>query len=146
MRPRVIISNIRRLPPADKWLFFRAYILGIFARGCIRLFGFKKTMRILEPFSKSNNSMKSQPVNIEQYHKLSVLTYKTGKYLMNCLAVCVSYWVLLRRRGVVTELKFGMTLQDNKLKAHSWLEYNGQPFTDKSDINIKYRPFDEVII
>ena len=145
MRPRVIISNIRRLSLADKWLFFRAYILAVFTRGCIRLFGFKKTMKILSPFSALKKTDKYQLVDIKQYHKLSVLSYRAGKYLFNCLAICIAYWVLLRRRGIITELKFGMVLEGDKLKAHSWLEYEGQPFTDGDEINIKYKPFDERI-
>lgn len=146
MRTRVIISNLYHLSVYDKWFFFRAYMLAIFTRICIRLFGFKKTMRVLKPFSTLTNTNKYLPVNIQQYHKLSVLSYRTGKHLFNCLAICISYWILLRRRGIITDLKFGMILQNNKLKAHSWLEYEGQPFTDKDYVNIKYQPFDEVII
>ncbi len=146
MRTRVIISNLYHLSASDKWLFFRAYILAAFTRICIRLLGFKKTMKILTPLAKLGKTGIYHPVNIQQYHKLSILSYKTGKYLFNCLAICISYWILLRRRGIITSLKFGMILQDNELKAHSWLEYEGQPFTDKDEINVKYQPFDEVII
>lgn len=146
MRTRVIISNLYHLSAADKWLFFRAYILAIFTRICIRVLGFKKTMIILMPFSRLGKTGKYHPVNIQQYHKLSILSYRTGIYLFNCLAICISYWVLLRRRGIITELKFGMILQDDELKAHSWLEYEKQPFTDKDETNIKYQPFDEIIM
>lgn len=146
MRTRVIISNLYHLSVSDKWLFIRAYILAIFARICVRLFGFKTTMKILKPISKLSNTSNHQPFNIKQYHKLATLSYRMGKRLFNCLALCIAYWVFLRRRGVMTELKFGMILQENELKAHSWLEYEGQPFTDKDEINIKYKPFDDIII
>ncbi len=145
MRARVIISNIRRLSLADKWLFFRAYLLATALRGSIRVLGFKKTMKMAAPFSKFRKTDKYQPVDIKKYNKLSALSYRAGKPLFNCLALCIAYWILLRRRGIISELKFGMILEENKLKAHSWLEYEGQPFTDENEINIKYTSFDKPI-
>lgn len=38
-----------------------------------------------------------------------------------CLAQAVAGWLLLKRRGINTTIRFGVAMQDGKLAAHAWL-------------------------
>nr|WP_179413758.1 lasso peptide biosynthesis B2 protein [Mucilaginibacter sp. E4BP6] len=64
----------------------------------------------------------------------------------NCLAISTAHWWLMKRRGIYVQLKFGMKKQNEKLAAHSWLEYNGIAFTKDMSINKNYIAFETAIL
>lgn len=60
-------------------------------------------------------------------------------------ATCLSRSLLLRwllhRRGISTELRLGARLADGKLDAHAWVEWNGEPVNDETDIASRFQAF-----
>ena len=51
----------------------------------------------------------------------------------------VLHW-LLSRQGVFAELHFGVRREQDKLQAHAWLEYQGQPIGEREAPTNQYMP------
>ena len=54
---------------------------------------------------------------------------------MSCLERSVVLVRLMRHHGLLPELQIGVHLgDDNSLSAHAWVEYEGVPINDRTDI------------
>ena len=61
-------------------------------------------------------------------------------YPMRCLAQSLALAWLLGRRGVATDLRLGVSRQQGKFDAHAWLELDGVPINDSSNLMRRYAP------
>ena len=59
----------------------------------------------------------------------------------NCLTRSLLLGWLLRRRGVCSDLRIGVRLDQGELQAHAWVEYEGEPINDAVDIAQRFMPF-----
>ena len=143
MKPR--FKQIRRLSYPNKWLFLKGLFLAIFLRVCFKISNFKRTLAFLSRFKSGKTVVQNEGNEVKRYHHLITLTYGFGPWIVNCLSVCTAYWWLLKRRGISTDLKFGMKKEDEKLLAHAWLEYDGKSFTEE-EIEEEYTAFKEPIL
>lgn len=57
---------------------------------------------------------------------------------MLCLPRSVTLVRLLARRGIATELKLGVRLEEQNLLAHAWVEWQGQPLNDAHGVVPQY--------
>jgi hypothetical protein len=73
-------------------------------------------------------------VNIAGNHVPFPSTCLTRSLLLN--------W-LLRCRGVESELRIGVRLNDGKFDAHAWVEHEGKPLNDAKDIAARFAAFKE---
>ena len=65
-----------------------------------------------------------------------------------CLTRSLTLKRLFTRRGVPSQLKIGIRIEEAKaLAAHAWLEVNGAPVNDRSDIAADFHvvPLDEAL-
>jgi len=56
----------------------------------------------------------------------------------SCLPRSLTLWWLLGRRGIETEIHFGVRQGEDDLAAHAWVEWNDQPLTDPIDPRAHY--------
>ncbi|CAN5807182.1 hypothetical protein BH23GEM6_BH23GEM6_20150 [soil metagenome] len=56
----------------------------------------------------------------------------------SCLRRSLVTWWLLRWRGVETEVRIGMKLGVDGVRAHAWLEQGGRPINDVDEIGRQY--------
>ena len=61
-----------------------------------------------------------------------------------CLHRALTLWWLLRRRGVASELRIGVRLEQGRFEAHAWVERQGAALNDRADIGQDFAPFDTV--
>ena len=52
---------------------------------------------------------------------------------------------ILRRRGIGADLRFGVRKAADRIEAHAWVEHQGMPLIDSSDIRERYSAFDDAI-
>lgn len=74
-----------------------------------------------------------------------ILAYRLYPFI-NCLAICTACWLLLKQRGIRSDLKFGMRKEGNKLKAHAWLEHEGETIAQDNRFKEKYIAFSQSIL
>jgi hypothetical protein len=49
-------------------------------------------------------------------------------------------WTLLRRRGVMAELRVGFRRREGKMEGHSWVELEGAPLNETLNAVLTYYP------
>lgn len=141
------LRQIRGLSNQKKWFLFKCSCLSLLLRVSFKVAGFKKTIALLSKFNTGLpvHPNENNPNNIERYRRLIFLS-NSFRPALNCLSISAAYWWLMKRKGIITELKFGMKTGDGKLAAHAWLEYNGKPLTSDMEVGEKYIPFRESIL
>ena len=75
-------------------------------------------------------------VNIAARHTLGPRTCLTRSLLLG--------W-LLRRRGVASDLRIGVRLNQGVLDAHAWVEYGGVPVNDQPDVGTQFASFGDLV-
>ncbi len=58
-----------------------------------------------------------------------------------CLERSLALWWLLGRRGISTELRIGVRLDAGELRAHAWVELEGQVINDADSLYAGYAAF-----
>ena len=64
-------------------------------------------------------------------------------YYANCLHESMFLWFLMRRRGLDSRLRIGVTMTDDVLEGHAWVELDGAVINDDTDVADHYAVFDE---
>jgi Transglutaminase-like superfamily len=59
----------------------------------------------------------------------------------NCLTRSLLLGWLLRRRGVDSQLRIGVQMNNGSLAAHAWVEYAGIPINDQPDVAEQFAAF-----
>jgi hypothetical protein len=75
-------------------------------------------------------------VNIAARHTLGPRTCLTRSLLLG--------W-LLRRRGVESQLRIGVRLNQGALDAHAWVEWEGVPVNDRPDVGMQFASFGDLV-
>lgn len=63
---------------------------------------------------------------------------------MSCLRRALVLQWLLRRRGIQTQLRFGVRTQGNDLQAHAWLEKDGILISEPELVHERYSTLKEI--
>jgi hypothetical protein len=62
-----------------------------------------------------------------------------------CLTRSLLLGWMLRRRGVASQLRIGVRINQGILDAHAWVEYAGTPVNDRVDVGEQFSPFAEIL-
>lgn len=62
-----------------------------------------------------------------------------------CLTRSLLLGWMLRRRGVASQLRIGVRINQGILDAHAWVEYAGTPVNDRKDVGEQFSPFVEIL-
>lgn len=60
---------------------------------------------------------------------------------VNCLTRSLLLGWLLRRRGVASQLRIGVKMNNGSLAAHAWVEYAGIPINDQPNVGEQFAAF-----
>lgn len=130
---------------AGDWWFFLALVpLAAAMRLLVALIGFNRTIGGLPAIETPETATSMGDVQMRRYRRSIGWAYRFAPVL-NCLSISIAAWWLLRRRGVVTQMKFGMTKSGERLLAHAWLEHFGRPVTNEPRLG-RYTVFDSPIL
>ena len=95
----------------------------------LRLFGYVKTRRWLEHYSRTDRARMPTPGEFSAAMDLAQLAAIAGRHgpiRATCLRQSLLVYWLLRRRGLMPELKIGVRKQELVVDAHAWVELAGQ--------------------
>jgi len=119
--------------------------LALFIRVSIRLAGFKRTVRLIRRLENKTHRIENEVTELKRFRAVMILAYRLYP-VVNCLAICTACWLLLKQRGIRSDLKFGMRKEGNKLKAHAWLEHQGETIAQDNRFKEKYIAFSQSIL
>lgn len=57
---------------------------------------------------------------------------------MNCLRRCLTQKQMLAKRGFETSMHIGVNIENDGLKAHAWLSFQGKVINDNDSVNTRY--------
>lgn len=138
--------QFRSMPKADRKLFMRIAFVVPLVEISLKLVGFNQIVNFLHRFSNFNGTVQNQSNEVKRYKRLLFLFYAKFPFAGKCLARSIALWFLLKRKGIETDLRFGMKKENGKLLAHAWVEYKGKPLTLDPEVHLHYTPFSEPII
>ncbi len=127
-------------------LFLRAAVLLPLVSFSLRWRGFRATQAALQRFL--SNAMPEQDSGSAQAR--AALTARMvnsadrhGFYYSSCLAKSLTLWWLLERQGITSHLRVGIRKENEKLKAHAWIERDGAVLNEPEEHHRHYAAFDE---
>jgi hypothetical protein len=97
-----------------------------------------KKMRLQEPCNPTP----------EEVQRLASLMNAAARYLplpATCLTRSIALVILLKKRGIKSQLRIGVRKAGASLDAHAWVEYAGIPVNDTSDVAQRYAMFSEPV-
>lgn len=131
----------------DKWLFLKAGLLATAIQLSFKITSYKNVVKLLNRFSKKASPGLIDDKVIRKYHHLIVLVDYLRPYTgINCLGITTTFWFLMKQKGILTDVKFGVKKEHNQFKSHAWLEYNGMPLTLNSEVKNHYSVFQKSIL
>lgn len=135
------------LPNQHKWILTKICVIVPLVQLGIKTIGFKHSFNTLKYFVKEAKTPEANIFTVINRHRNFLYLYtKQFPFLGNCLARSLTLWLLLKNKGIDTELRFGMKKEDQKLLAHAWVEYLGSPLATDEEISENYSFFHESIL
>ncbi len=112
----------------------------------LRLAGFRRSTAMLVRFAPLTNDTPAgaadATVSPEEIARLTHATARSLPFASNCLDRSLALCWLLRRRGVAAHLRIGARKDDEKLKAHAWVESRGVALNDAEAQHRHFIPFE----
>ena len=59
----------------------------------------------------------------------------------NCLKRSLTLWFVLRRRGILSDLRIGVRRHEGEFQAHAWIEYEGRILNDHPTVHQQFAAF-----
>lgn len=134
-----------KLRPREQWMCFKAFGVLVVTAWGLRCLGFNRCYAALQRMAGPAESPPQAREQAEQIWQLLKLTSMYGPYRGTCLSRSLALWWLLRRRGIETELRFGVRRQHNRIQAHAWVECQGRPLNAGRRVHERYAAFEGAI-
>ncbi len=138
------LSKFLALPEEEKRIFVSALFLLPLLSAALRVFRYQRLRAVLEGPPRAGR----KPIGIGELATLGRAVNSAANYALGqptCLTRSMLLCWLLRRRGIATQLRIGVKLDDGKLDAHAWVEHEGVPINDAEDVAQRFAPFDEPV-
>jgi hypothetical protein len=143
---RMVLRMVARLTPVSRWRarlekaaelrgrdwgsLARAFVTLTLVRLALPVFSFERVQR----WAATVRDCSQAGANPSRTAWLVGAAASAHPLRMLCLPQSVTLVRLLARQGIATELKVGVRLQDGDLRAHAWVEWQGQPLNDPGRI------------
>jgi hypothetical protein len=124
-------EKFRRLSRREKWLLFRIALLLPWIGLSLRGSGFQRTQQRLTHFIPPRPIRRDlAPAALGHVVNGAGLVLGPG----SCLRRALALWWLLRRRGYMPVIRYGVRRDRSGSLAHAWVELDGVVLNDAPDI------------
>ena len=132
----------------ERWMLLQAFVfLPLIAAG-LHCMNFQQLSSILVRFSPVPDEV-CRDTAMQQAatttHLVQVAAFRTP-FKISCLVRSTALWFLLRRQGIGSEIRIGVSQQEGTFKAHAWVESNGIVLNDRNDIHNQFAAFEQIIL
>ena len=130
---------------ASEWslLLLSVFMLPLIAM-LVRFSGYNRTKALLNKCisTRSGHDNLQQAGSDQAYSiaRMVSVASRYGPWRANCLKQSLLLWWLLARRGLESEIRFGVWKEaDEDFEAHAWVEFNGFNLCDSDILQQKFR-------
>ena len=132
------------LSKSDRALVIRAMFLLPIVAASLKTVGLRRTQSWL-----TRNSLgpilpptEQTRANVRRAAQMVAVACRRHPLRSNCLPRTIVLWSLLRRRGIDADVRIGVRCDtEGAVKAHAWLEWNGEVLNDAAEVGSQYPPF-----
>jgi hypothetical protein len=137
-------ARFRALSPSEQYVLVQAMLLlPVFWVG-LRVFGLSRHVSWLG----HSRPVKTRSPASEDLAPIGALVNAAGNHSLfpsTCLTRSLFLTWLLRRRGVENDLRIGVRFNGGSFEAHAWVEHEGRPVNDASDVAARFAAFNEPV-
>jgi hypothetical protein len=112
----------------------------------LKLFGFRRTQRLLQKFLSSNQNMLQKTKSesgVALTSRMVLAASRASAIPATCLERSLALWWLLGRQGIPSQLRIGVRTDAEKFQAHAWVEQDGVAIGEPEAPHLHYAAFDE---
>jgi hypothetical protein len=103
-----------------------------------RLVGFRRALRLARWLASGNAADCDADAAAVTAHRIAVAGAFYPRRAL-CLEQSLALYVLLRRRGIAADLRLGV--QARPFYAHAWVEVDGSPINERSELAVRLATF-----
>ena len=131
---RAELRTFLAYPSRDRWGLIQTWWLLLGIDLALRALPFRRVQAWIMPSHPSRLITDSGQATHEIHQAEEILDCAARHHLypMTCLRRSLALQWLLSKRGILTELRFGVRRDNGKLQAHAWLEYQCQVIGETS--------------
>ncbi|NKB18796.1 MAG: lasso peptide biosynthesis B2 protein [Pseudanabaena sp. CRU_2_10] len=137
-----------RLSWQERALLLQALVLLPFVALCLHILGMGRTQYALAKLCPHAilQSPESLWPQVETTARMVAIAAHYSGFWANCLKRSLVLWYLLRRQGIVSELRIGVQQGGVEFQAHAWVEYQNIVLNDTPNVRQHFvmfeRPFE----
>jgi hypothetical protein len=141
------LRTFQALNSSERACLLRALRLLPAVRMSLRLIGTRRTQAWLaRSYKPPALSATRDEARIRQVVRMVRVAQRYHRFWSNCLSHSLTLWSLLRHEGFEADVRIGARLQNGKLQAHAWVEWQGRVLNDASDGMGDFTPFDRPLL
>lgn len=135
------------LSARERLLLSQSLVLLPFAALALSVMGLGRYQRLLERFSRGSKAGvggdgRGLRDRVRKTARLVEAAGRYGPYRAKCLPKSLTLWWLLRRQGIESQVRFGARKNARRMEAHAWVEFEGTPLNDSTDVGERFKPFE----
>jgi Transglutaminase-like superfamily len=125
-----------RLSWQERSLLLQALMLLPFVALSLHLLGMGRTQHVLARLCPQATSRSSETLwpQAETTARMVAIAAHYSQLWANCLKRSLVLWYLLRRQGIISELRIGVQQGVGEFQAHAWVEYQNTVLNDVQNV------------
>ena len=132
------LRTLRALDWHDRWSFFRAWAWLCLAKSALATVGLRRALTII---AGERGPVAGNGADSRRDAKWIPIAARYVPGGASCLVRSLGLVGVLRRRGIRAELRIGVGDTRPALEAHAWVEVDGVPVSEPTDVATHYRAF-----
>lgn len=140
-------AKLSALTGPERRLLFVGLVATPFVAAGLAIFGYRRMHAAMARRSRPRNARFSTAQSAEararSAARIVAIVAGRGPVRATCLRRSLLLWWLLRRDGIETVLRVGVSRSEGSFNAHAWVEYLGRPVNDADDIALRFPAFDQ---
>jgi hypothetical protein len=128
------------LSAEEWWVLVQAWVVLLAVDLGLRLLHFKAVQARVARAGERAREQDGDEATIRRVGWLVGIAARYHLVAMSCLRRALALQWLFERRGVATDLRFGVRREAGDLNAHAWLEHAGRPIGEPTTVATHYVP------
>jgi hypothetical protein len=136
------LTKLKSLSLTEWRVLIASLVLLPLAALSLRLFGFKRIQVFLadsaSPHGQVSLPKQQMLAAARTVARMVSVAAKHGLHHSSCLEKSLALCWLLKRQGIIAQLRIGVDKEGSVFSAHSWVELNGRVLIDSEDTVQRY--------